>query len=538
MRTFLKIIVLLLLLAALALVTLYSIHKEDIHEKVRMHIAAELSKTLEHPVNIGSVSYVPLQSISLEHVTISSKDGSGMLLADINNVTVTLDIFSLAKDKKLATTIVVDGLHSGDFLCNATLRTLSHEAPTYAEVFEPELIYSVSVIEAVAGSPHFTFRDIFGILEVDKMSVTSGKIRLTYRDIKYLTDFTRRQTEDPGYDVTVRSDNLGFTTSLTKNGGNITIDKLTGMFYTLRFDLKGEVRDFWSDDFSCTVNGTLNTELETFPTMPGKIGKFARKYPLSGSVSSNLFFSAQGMGLEKCDIRSTISASDFSIDKVRVKELASKISVTGGRLEAPLINGVIYGGIIAGELKMDLIEKDLPYMFGFKLNNMDFERLLYDLNGNKDNIYGTLQLGLDLEGYATDIDTVKGTGGITISDADLGPMPLLTPLLGDVYAAAQRFVPAIKPVKIDNASMTFEIEHRRLETGDLILLGDDISINGEGYIDFDGNLNVLFENRLLNPSSEEDAEWPVALRNAIVSFGRFLGKTRLTGTLKEPKWTK
>ena len=100
MRTFLKIIILLLLLAALALVTLYSIHKEEIHEEVRMRIATELSKTLEHPVNIGSVSYVPFQSISLEHVTISSKDGSGTLLADINNVTVTLDILSLAKDKK------------------------------------------------------------------------------------------------------------------------------------------------------------------------------------------------------------------------------------------------------------------------------------------------------------------------------------------------------------------------------------------------------------------------------------------------------
>ncbi|MGB2601693.1 MAG: AsmA-like C-terminal region-containing protein [Candidatus Omnitrophota bacterium] len=505
---------------------------------MRTRIASELSKALEHPVNIGSVSYVPFQSISLDHVTISSKDGSGNILIGINNVTTALDVLSLIKDKQLKTTMILDGLHSGDLLCNATLRTLSRKAPTHAEIFDPALIYSVSIIEAVAGSPSFTFRDIFGILEIDKMSISSGKIRLTHNNIKYLTDFTRQDIKDLGYDITVRSDNLGFTTSLIKDEDNLTIDKLTGMFYTLRFDLKGEVRDFRGDDFKCSVGGTINTELETFAAMPGEIGKFARRYPMAGSVESNLFFSATEMDLKKCEIRSTISATNFSIDKIRIKELMTKISVTDGRLDAPLINGVIYGGTIIGKLKMDLFEKDLPFMFSFDLNNMDFERLLYDLNGNKDNVYGNFQLNLDLKGYATDIDTTEGTGTVTISDADLGLMPLLTPLLGDVYAAAQRFVPVIKPVKIDNASMAFEIKHRRIETNDLVLLGEDISINGEGYMDFDGQLNVLFENRLLGPPSEEDEEWPIALRNAIVSFGRFLGKTRLTGTLKEPKWTK
>ncbi|MFC1549231.1 hypothetical protein ACFL5E_04655, partial [Candidatus Omnitrophota bacterium] len=74
-------------------------------------------------------------------------------------------------------------------------------------------------------------------------------------------------------------------------------------------------------------------------------------------------------------------------------------------------------------------------------------------------------------------------------------------------------------------------------TADLVLHGEDITMNAEGYIDFDGNLDFLFENHLLQNSSE-DEEWAIALRNAIVNFGRFLGKTRLTGTLKEPRWTK
>ncbi|MBD3426437.1 MAG: hypothetical protein GF409_04305 [Candidatus Omnitrophica bacterium] len=537
MRTFLKILLLLILLTAITLVTVYSVNKEDIHRRIRLEATRFMSEALNRPVRIGSVRYLPFQSVILDHVAISGVNEAEDTLADINSVTITVDMLKLLREKRLKTTLVVEGFHSTDLITNFTLRTLSRKAATYAEAADTDLIESVSILEAVAGNTELTLRDIFGILEMDRGTITSGKLHFECKDTEYLADFTRKEKERSAYDLSVRSRNLGFTSRLVVNRTDLLIEEFRGMFYTLRFDLKGEALDLLGENFRLSVNGTVNTQLESFPEMPGEIGRFARAHPMKGRVRINLFLAVTGMLPENWQIRSTVSATDLKIDKLRIKELSAKPTVTGGRLHIPLINGVIYGGVLGGGLKMDLADRDLPFMLDISLNDLDFGRLMGDLTGNKGNIYGNFHLGLELSGYAKETSTFSGSGSVKISEADLGPMPILTPLLGDVYIAAQAVVPAIKPVKIDSASMSFRIKNRRVETDDLILHGEDITINSEGYVDFDGRLDLVFENRLLDPSAE-DQEWTTALRNAIVSFGRFLGKTRLTGTLEEPRWTK
>lgn len=538
MGTFLKIVVLLLLLAALGLATFYSLNREEIHKEIHTRLESELYSLSGHRVSIGRVGYVPLQSLSLEHVTVYSKEYPDTAIAKVNNMTVTPDIPAIIWRKQFKSTITLDGFRSGDILCNATLRTVSGECDDYKKILDPSLLYSVTLMDAVIGTPYLAFRDIFGIVDIKNLSITGGKIRFSCLGNKCLTEFTARDGDRTGYDMTLRSDDLGLSCTFFKENGNITIDSLDGMLYTFYFELTGEISDAFSAKMACSMEGAVETKLESLAALPGKTGKFARAHPMSGALRSRVFFKITEKGLKQAELTSTFTAENIRIDKFQITEITSKVTVKEGSLSTPLFNGVIYGGALAGNMEMDLTKAGFPYNTSITLNNMDFERLMRDLSGNKEKVYGNLSLGVTLSGSAAAAGSVRGNGRIIISDADLGPMPILTPLLGDIYAAAEKFVPAIKPVKIKEASMDFEIRNHRILTDNLVLRGEDISINSEGYVDFDGNLNLVFENRLLKRSSDKDEEWPEALRNAIVSFGRFLGKTRLTGTMKEPRWTK
>ena len=536
MKMFLKIIFLLIVLAALAVVIVFSVYKDSLSEKARAGLASELSVLLRHPVNIGSVKYVPFQSISMDHVTVSAPEAPDTSIADVNNITFTVDTFSLLKNKQLKTTITVDGLHTGDALCNATIRTVSRKAVTYLEAFDLSMLDSVFIIEALAAKENFKLQNCFGVLELDNMAVTKGKIHFTHNDIEYLADFAAVAREEPGYDITLRSDNLGFRSTLLKEDNSVIVDTLTGMFYTLRFDLKGEIRDYLSPEAACSFNGTVETDLGTFAELPGKIGEFARRHPMSGPLRTNIYFKTKEPKLDKCEFSSTISGNNLRVENFHIKEILAKLSLKDGRLSAPRINGSLYGGAFICDLKMDLTEKDMPYLLSAAINNMDYGSFMLDVTQKETTVYGTLNAELSLRGYADAPETAEGSSSIKISDADLGPMPILTPLLGDIFTTVQNVLTSINKITIYEASADLEIKDRKISTDNLIFMGDEIYITSEGYVDFDGNLDFSFQNQFKKQPPDRDEEWQIALRNAIVRFGKLISTARLKGTIKDPKW--
>ncbi|RKY41159.1 MAG: hypothetical protein DRP85_06975 [Candidatus Makaraimicrobium thalassicum] len=536
MKTALKIIFLLVLVVLLAVVTVYSVYKDKLLEEVRVRSASKLSVLLGRGVNIGSMEYVPLQSISLGHVTVSTADDPDLTEIEANNITLTVDVLSLIKDKQLKTTITADGLRSGDILCNTMIRTASRKADAYAEVLAPSLVNSVAVIDTLIASKKFTLRNISGNLTIDDLAVSKGKICFTHNDIKYLTDFAARKPEDRGYDVSVRSENLGFQSTLIRDDDRLIVDNLTGTFYNLLFDLKGELQDYLSPEMVCSINGTVETDLATFASLPGETGQFARDHSISGKVKSHVYLKTREPDPGKCEFNSTIFANDLRMDNLRMEEITAKLSLKDGSLSTPFISGTLYDGTLTCDLKMDVAEKDLPYLLSLEINNMDFGSFMRDITGKKINVRGTLAAALALEGYAAASETARGSGKITISDADLGPMPLLTPLLGNIFSAVQNILSRARVVNISRAYTDFDIKDRKITTDNLTLQGEDIAITAKGYVDLDGNLDFAVQNQFRQPAEEDDEDWQMSLRNTIVQFGKVISKGRLTGTIKKPKW--
>jgi hypothetical protein len=152
------------------------------------------------------------------------------------------------------------------------------------------------------------------------------------------------------------------------------------------------------------------------------------------------------------------------------------------------------------------------------------------------NIYGKLNCEINLQGSGLNSSSIIGDGKILITDANLGPMPLLSPLLGNVYGVIRNLLPGLKSVEIQGAACDFKIQNRKALSNNIYLWGEAIDIRAQGYVDFDTNLNFDVQNEFKEITGAEVSDWQKAVVDTIAAFGKLISKARLGGTLKSPKW--
>ncbi|MFH1665522.1 MAG: AsmA-like C-terminal domain-containing protein [Candidatus Omnitrophota bacterium] len=235
-------------------------------------------------------------------------------------------------------------------------------------------------------------------------------------------------------------------------------------------------------------------------------------------------------------LQAALSSGAVTLGKISFTDVHGKVSLSEGRFEVSSLTGSFYKGLFTSDLAVDLENAKFPFAMNTAVSGADFGSLIQSVSKNKTRVYGTLDGNLHVRGEAINQSSYTGFGKIGISNADLGPMPILSPLLGNIYSAMQNIIPAFKKIEITSASAALKIEDRKLLVEDLEMLGGEIDILGSGYVDFDGNLNISFENRLTAPDYASEENWQISIRNFITTFGKTVSKAYLRGTVKDPKW--
>jgi len=252
-------------------------------------------------------------------------------------------------------------------------------------------------------------------------------------------------------------------------------------------------------------------------------------------INSVHFFFIHKRNIKEHKVHAAFGFKSLKLGKVEFNDLKGGLSLNDGILNISPLSAGFYDGQFSFDLLSDAGSEMVPFTLNFSAKNVDFKKLTQAVGSGKNKVYGKLDCEFYLKGKAEDEKTITGNGNMMISNADLGPMPILTPLLGNIYSALQVF-PAFEKIKITSAAATFDIKDRKIMTSDLEFCGGELDVIAEGYMDFDGKLNVAFENRLILPDSDEDESWQVAIRNFVTSFGKVISKAHLKGTVKEPKW--
>jgi len=661
MFKFFKILFLLLLLAALAIVGSYLYYKDILHQEARMRIEREVSRISGYDVTIGSISYVPLQTISLKGVEFTPRNSPLKDPGYLGSIDITFNTVTAVKNKQLLLTVSIDQLDYNGIKGNILFRSSSSPADDYKQIISPELLQFVNVIEADITIKKQHIKNISGNIDIKDLNISKGKLHLSHGRKDYVLSFLKIPEERSGYSISLRSYDLDLRSDIIHRDNNILLENLTGTFQSVAVDLDGKIIDF-ADPVKRTFyfTGTLESDIESLAAYPGTHTKFIENNNITGLLRSDIDLVINDQDRSMCNINSDIFLTDLVISNmhidnlrasacitdnkiivpdftaalykgsvsgalhiaipetsppsatsvkivadninlgyllddlsdnpynvsgmlnleadlyldpggnplkamprrpgtifkqlsryegdvnfeitdpvirnIRLDDLNGRINITDGILKIPSLKGTFYEGLLATDIVLDLNDDSLPYTFTYAVSGVNLSKLVSDINRKSNRIYGTLNSELYVKGFAISSSTAEGSGNIYIKDANLGPMPLLAPLIGDLYSSIQTILGTGQPVNINSAYADFFIKDRKIMTDNMILTGKDINIFADGYVDFDGKLDFSFQNQFKEPDAETHDEWQNFLRTSIVKFGKYISKARLTGTVYEPHW--
>lgn len=220
---------------------------------------------------------------------------------------------------------------------------------------------------------------------------------------------------------------------------------------------------------------------------------------------------------------------------LRFENLSFSFHLEENRLTLPDIQGTVTEGKVSGTLSLvDVLE---PGQGRFDLfaeaDNIDLHAMITAATDVTDTPYtGILSGKINLEGQVLDPpDTVRfgtweGTGNMAIREGELFRIPLLLGLSRILSRVVRGFGYASQT----DFSADFTVADGRIRSDNLFLQGRVMSIEGDGWLDFDNNLRANMKVQLLSEGFFSEAFkillWPL----------RKLIEVRLTGTLEDPQW--
>ncbi|MFO7870839.1 MAG: AsmA-like C-terminal region-containing protein [Kiritimatiellia bacterium] len=269
------------------------------------------------------------------------------------------------------------------------------------------------------------------------------------------------------------------------------------------------------------------------------IGPFTAEFMHNFSFRGPVTFNAGGVigtsdpALNR--VHGTVQSRGLAVSKFKSEELRFILDTHGITNVVSNIKGKIWGGAITGERAVFMTpagsRTNVSYEIDGALAGADFGRMVKDLNPETDRDYrGTLSCsgtvrGLMGTGHGR---TANGAGSVKISDGRIFRLPLF----GGLTDFMSRALPGLDLVLSQtDAEAEFRIGDGRIKADRATILGDVLSLSGEGEYYFDKRLNFNVQVKLMKNKTVLDRVvgtiwWPI---------GKML-EFRLRGTAEEPRW--
>jgi hypothetical protein len=457
-----------------------------------------------------------------------------------SRIYVKFSLIKLLVGKTFSPRIAIYDLKRGGIRANGYLGA---EIKTGVKITSPEealeAIKSIRLYNLSAKGPFLNVENVNGSVSISPGSIKSSPIDFALNGVMCKLSF--EVTEPLGElssEFSMSSPEINVTSVIKKENGVHKISKMEGRAFNSSFAFTGEISGVrgGAEDPVLSLYGRADINVKDIARLAGAdLKKSIERLNPEGLLANDVYFKINMKNPEAWELGIKSGAESLKAGNIRLANLRMNTRIKDGLAEVPLLNAYLYNGVLVSSAAFDLRDKTLPYRLTCKLNNMDIKAVLADIGLKAEDVKGLLSSEFTIQGKAGDINTMEGPGRIIVTNANLGPMPLLTPLLGHIYGYFRHAFPELQKVNIRAGSADFYIRNRRLTTDNLTLSGDMIGIYARGYVDFDKNLDFEVENKILSEASGGD-DWQAGLQQIIMQFGKMISKARLTGTLENPKW--
>ena len=527
-----------LLVLVLILVSLLYAGKGIILHKIKTVLINAVESSTGMGVKIEALGYTPFKGVGLKNVIFFKDKNYGQEIFHLSSVHLKFPIISVLTGKTFSVNLRLKDLLLKNASVNGTLAfSLKLGKKISGAESTLESLRSIRLTNLSIKGPLLELSGINGLATFSPKLIKCSNMSFSLNGRPCALNFNIVEPFGKLNGVfTVSSDKFRFDFEAKKEAEIYKFNKIKGSLLNSSLDFTGELGSGKNPILSLYGKSTIDLKDISYLASPFLKNTLEKLYP-SGTLESSIYFKGNVKNVSSWEMGIKSNATDVKLWEFVLGGLQLDARLNDSLLYIPLLNAYPYGGTFVSSAKIDLSGNGLPYAFTSKLSNVNLNYFFADTPMAKHNIKGLLSAEFTLQGKAKDPGTMEGQGKITISEANLGPMPLLSPMIGIIYGYLQNKVSGLKKINITNGSADFYIKNKKIITENLAIWGDIASIHAKGYVGFDKTLDFEVENQINESEpSEEMADWQVGLQAILVNMGKFLAKAHLTGTLDKPKW--
>jgi hypothetical protein len=263
------------------------------------------------------------------------------------------------------------------------------------------------------------------------------------------------------------------------------INNLSGNLFGQEIKLSGFV--FKKEDRIFSYR--LNPEIDINNPQP-----FLVKF-LSPKLFNNLIFNNRlkisgNINLSPLDSKKnkyslSFKAAEMNLQNFKFTNVTSDIKIENEIFKFLDMTADIHQGQVTGSMAIDLSGNKSTFLVVAQCEKLSLASILKkNFPGYKKDAYGEINGNISLRWTENDLSSLKGGGGLVISNGKLWKLSGITNIL--------KLLTLQEPSKtiLNEAKLEFKIENRLILSEYLKVWGENLELYGKGHVDFNGNVNI------------------------------------------------
>ncbi len=309
----------------------------------------------------------------------------------------------------------------------------------------------------------------------------------------------------------------------------VDLSKFEGKTDSGKFNLIGSISDF--NDPALKIHGSIATDIDQIKKwLPSQNIETLDKMEVTGNVSAKFVFDGKLNDQKTWQIDAVADSPQLTVKKLKFDETHIEYRFKDNFVSMPRISAKPYDGSLTANIAIDYTQENPQYVIELQIADVDINKWKNDTALKDKDLHGLFYTNGQFGGYGKNIETLRGKGDFAIKNGRFWELPVFAGLANILY------IPGLSKIVFGEARGTFTVGNKVITTNDTQLVSQQMTLVGDGTMDFDGNLNfhltAAFDKNLLNVPS---ALGP--LRDLFIDQeGNYLGDIKLDGTTKEPKF--
>jgi hypothetical protein len=327
--------------------------------------------------------------------------------------------------------------------------------------------------------------------------------------------------------VLLKTADMNAELNAVKKNDRIEIISLSGMYLDIPYAVSGNILLLPAQAPSMDVSGEFKLTLATLAKLlPPAQAKQIEPLKLDGILAVKA--DVKGTPQNWQDLVATVSVqtSSLKIMGYQITDLAVNAHQANGRIDPLTVSGKVYGGDLGVTATAALKDKGFPFIAAVKLEGTSLELLKKDTPMKQQRLSGNIFAAADLKGTLTDIRGMEGKASFKITNGYLWGVEILSNLLSILSSSFKG-----GDMIITDADADFRIAGAKVMTDNLMLRSASVTLIGEGWVDFDQNIDMNITPRI-EPKTTEGTLNPLAEINPTAGIINI----HVSNTLTAPKF--